>query len=598
VNNSVNIDIAKIAAKQASSLTGHKSLKSSDISSFSDDVTTALRQSNNSLGTTAAQKTNDNTATKKSNPVAEKIAALLKEENLLPESMENISLDDLTKQIAAMLLQQNVSISDFKNISLEDLTLVVNNVINTLNKTGDSDILNITPSIIANLTEDLDNKAAQGAASSTDNLISDTLLNLTDTKDSAKTLNVAETKDLSASETSEILSQMKDGAAKDKLISDILLKLSSQSETLDENLLVNSGSLSEEELLKLIQNQLAGLELNANESGLDLSKAYLLSSIKSQVAAAAAGNKQSTEAAALALAKQLKLGTTEDKATSIEDINKLLAKTLTTETTIENIITSSDTLSDAADITSKYSAPILAQQRDLAAKNNANTNNTQQQDITDITSKVSGISIKTEIVTSIAGNNSDFNSFDTMSGESRMLTGNYNFMNQTNSTSNNNSFANYLTATGAASYTSPTTQMIALQIQQNVDSKVSNMKLQLTPAELGKMEINLEFKDDGSIKAHLTVEKPETLAILKKDSYQLEKILQQAGFDTNGDTLSFDLKQQGQQNMQSYNNNNRNTSENFEALMDGEELNNDLLKTQIAIEAMGYITSNRVNITV
>jgi hypothetical protein len=46
-------------------------------------------------------------------------------------------------------------------------------------------------------------------------------------------------------------------------------------------------------------------------------------------------------------------------------------------------------------------------------------------------------------------------------------------------------------------------------------------------------------------------DKPETLALLQKDSSHLEQSLQQAGINTNGGTMSFNLRdQQAQQSSQ------------------------------------------------
>ena len=49
------------------------------------------------------------------------------------------------------------------------------------------------------------------------------------------------------------------------------------------------------------------------------------------------------------------------------------------------------------------------------------------------------------------------------------------------------------------------------------------------------------------VKIHLIAEKPETLAMLQKDSHFLEKTLQDAGLTTDKDSLSFDLKQNNPQ---------------------------------------------------
>jgi flagellar hook-length control protein FliK len=109
-------------------------------------------------------------------------------------------------------------------------------------------------------------------------------------------------------------------------------------------------------------------------------------------------------------------------------------------------------------------------------------------------------------------------------------------------------FAQYNAQATAQTLPAQTTQMIALQIQRNAATRVDSFTLQLDPADLGRLDVELKFHRDGSIQAHLSAERPETLAMLQKDSAHLERILQQAGFDTKDGALSFDLRQQSDGN--------------------------------------------------
>lgn len=108
----------------------------------------------------------------------------------------------------------------------------------------------------------------------------------------------------------------------------------------------------------------------------------------------------------------------------------------------------------------------------------------------------------------------------------------------------NAAFTQYLNASGQQALPAQTSQMIALQIQRNASAKIDTFTMQLEPADLGRMDIELKFNHDGSMKAHLTVERPETLSMLQKDAAYLERILQQSGLNTDGQSLSFDLRQQ------------------------------------------------------
>lgn len=67
--------------------------------------------------------------------------------------------------------------------------------------------------------------------------------------------------------------------------------------------------------------------------------------------------------------------------------------------------------------------------------------------------------------------------------------------------------------------------------------------IHLHPAELGKVDIKMEINDKGEVKAHLRVERPETLALLQRDASALNRSLEQAGFKPTTDSLQFSLQQ-------------------------------------------------------
>lgn len=109
-------------------------------------------------------------------------------------------------------------------------------------------------------------------------------------------------------------------------------------------------------------------------------------------------------------------------------------------------------------------------------------------------------------------------------------------------------FNNVMQAVHAASssqqagQTHPATQMVAAQITkaaQNGDSR--NITLQLDPPELGRVEVRLEFGKDKQVKANLFVEKPETLLMLQRDANALERALQNAGLETNQNSLNYQM---------------------------------------------------------
>lgn len=91
----------------------------------------------------------------------------------------------------------------------------------------------------------------------------------------------------------------------------------------------------------------------------------------------------------------------------------------------------------------------------------------------------------------------------------------------------------------------PATQMVAVQMTKAAqNSSEKAITLQLDPPELGRVEVRMEFGKDNKVKAHMIVEKPETLLMLQRDSGALERALQDAGMDTGSDSLDYQMAQE------------------------------------------------------
>lgn len=65
--------------------------------------------------------------------------------------------------------------------------------------------------------------------------------------------------------------------------------------------------------------------------------------------------------------------------------------------------------------------------------------------------------------------------------------------------------------------------------------------IQITPVELGRVDIRIERLDDGPAKIQLVAERPETLSRLVHDQSQLHQALDQAGVPQAGRLLDFSL---------------------------------------------------------
>ena len=85
---------------------------------------------------------------------------------------------------------------------------------------------------------------------------------------------------------------------------------------------------------------------------------------------------------------------------------------------------------------------------------------------------------------------------------------------------------------------------LALQIAVTAQSGRSRFEIRLDPADLGRIDVRIDVDRHGQMTSHLTVEKPETLAMLRQDAPQLQRALDNAGFKTGDNGLQFSLRDQ------------------------------------------------------
>ncbi len=98
----------------------------------------------------------------------------------------------------------------------------------------------------------------------------------------------------------------------------------------------------------------------------------------------------------------------------------------------------------------------------------------------------------------------------------------------------------------------PQTQ-IALQIAKAIPQGIDRLSVQLHPAELGAVQIQLDFAEDGHVSALITAERPETLDLLQRDSRALAQSLSDTGLELENGGLSFSLQQEQHQQGEGFN---------------------------------------------
>jgi flagellar hook-length control protein FliK len=107
------------------------------------------------------------------------------------------------------------------------------------------------------------------------------------------------------------------------------------------------------------------------------------------------------------------------------------------------------------------------------------------------------------------------------------------------------------TSTQAANATRFTTvnhavvEQVSVQISKALNAGNDRISIQLKPADLGRIDVQMEVAQDGRVTAVVTADNKQTLDLLQKDSKQLQEALQQAGLQADDDSLNFNLREQG-----------------------------------------------------
>ena len=124
----------------------------------------------------------------------------------------------------------------------------------------------------------------------------------------------------------------------------------------------------------------------------------------------------------------------------------------------------------------------------------------------------------------------------------------------TNTTSTASASTATLTATGAGATAVPING-IPIEIAAAFRSGKSRFDISLDPAELGRIDVRINVDRHGNVTSHLTVEKPETLQLLRQDAPQLQRALDDAGLKSGSNGLSFSLRDQNSSGQNSGQNN-------------------------------------------
>ncbi|SDU30402.1 flagellar hook-length control protein FliK [Stappia sp. ES.058] len=107
-------------------------------------------------------------------------------------------------------------------------------------------------------------------------------------------------------------------------------------------------------------------------------------------------------------------------------------------------------------------------------------------------------------------------------------------------------------ATARAAATAPLPQQaaaatvhLAAEIARFASKGSTRFQIRMDPPEMGRIDVDLKIGKDGSVRAHLAVERSETLDMFLRDQRSLERALDAAGLKLENGSVQLSLKDQG-----------------------------------------------------
>lgn len=88
------------------------------------------------------------------------------------------------------------------------------------------------------------------------------------------------------------------------------------------------------------------------------------------------------------------------------------------------------------------------------------------------------------------------------------------------------------------------TEQVTVQISKAISDGVDKIRIQLKPAHLGRVDVELQIAKDGHVTAVVSADNKDTLDLLKQDQRALERALREAGLNLGSSDLSFSMRGQ------------------------------------------------------
>jgi flagellar hook-length control protein FliK len=92
---------------------------------------------------------------------------------------------------------------------------------------------------------------------------------------------------------------------------------------------------------------------------------------------------------------------------------------------------------------------------------------------------------------------------------------------------------------------------VAIEIAGKASEGSNHFEIRLDPPDLGRIEVRLDVDKDGNTTTHMIADRSDTLNLLRNDSSDLQRALQDAGLKTSDNGLQFSLRDQSMGQQQS-----------------------------------------------
>lgn len=86
---------------------------------------------------------------------------------------------------------------------------------------------------------------------------------------------------------------------------------------------------------------------------------------------------------------------------------------------------------------------------------------------------------------------------------------------------------------------------VTVKITQAVAEGMDKIRIKLHPAELGKVAVEMDVRDDGKTHVKIIADKSETLELLRRDHADLSRALREVGMKADSGSLEFSLRGEG-----------------------------------------------------